>query len=234
MVITLLISLFLTLANAQSPPSDGSLPAGFDTSQPIPPPSGAQNPTNVAPVQRPINNANPQGGAANPQRQAMPSTPSQSGQQQIPPANPQSPSSSAPNLPPPTQPMNGQADTFQNNLQFIYDPTTGRDPFKVPKGVRAESRDLRKNLPTEVRDPLQRVNLEKVQILGILWDTNHPKAMIRDGESLAVFTITKNSKLGPNQGIVTDIREGSILVLETFTNDDGDEIKVPKVISIRK
>jgi type IV pilus assembly protein PilP len=62
-------------------------------------------------------------------------------------------------------------------------------------------------------DPLMKYELTKYKVVGIVWDVNSPRAVIMD-PSNKLFTITKSSKLGNNNGIVTQIKEGEIVVTE--------------------
>lgn len=113
---------------------------------------------------------------------------------------------------------------------YYYDPSGKRDPFSPFKVIRPQMADI--GGANEVLEPLQRWELERLQVVGILWEVKTPRAMIRDPDGV-VFTITKNSKIGRNEGFVAAIREGEIVVLET-RYEEGKAIKEPRIMEFRK
>jgi type IV pilus assembly protein PilP len=115
-------------------------------------------------------------------------------------------------------------------VDYVYDPTGKRDPFKPFRVIRVSS--TRKEIPREQLEPLQRWDLDRLQIIGILWDVGVPRAMIRDPDG-TVYTIIKNSKIGRNEGYVAAIREGEIVVVETKYDEDRP-IKETRVIEFKK
>lgn len=113
---------------------------------------------------------------------------------------------------------------------YVYDPTGKRDPFRPFRTIRPAAQDAGKAL--ETLEPLQRWELERLQIVGILWDVKTPRAMVRDPDGV-VFTVTKNSKIGRAEGFVATIREGEIVVVET-KYEDGKSFKEPRVMELKK
>lgn len=113
---------------------------------------------------------------------------------------------------------------------YRYDPTGKRDPFKVFRTVRPNAPEAAK--PNEILEPLQRWEIERLQVVGILWDVRTPRAMIRDPDG-AVFTVIKNSKIGRSEGFVAAIREGEVVVVET-KYDDGKSVKETRVLELKK
>jgi Tfp pilus assembly protein PilP len=126
---------------------------------------------------------------------------------------------------------------------FSYDPIGKRDPFRpfnattpttmielkvsepkpaepvikpvvVQPKVEITSTTLAAPPTTQVsNDPLLKYELTRYKVVGIVWDVNSPRAVIMDPDS-KLFTITKSSKLGNNNGVVTQIKEGEIIVTE--------------------
>ncbi|MFN9066204.1 MAG: hypothetical protein ACK5V3_03175, partial [Bdellovibrionales bacterium] len=47
-------------------------------------------------------------------------------------------------------------------------------------------------------------------------------------------TIFRNTKIGPNSGFVAEIREGEVVVIETFDDGFGNVIKEPKILTMKK
>lgn len=114
---------------------------------------------------------------------------------------------------------------------YTYDPTGKRDPFKVFKILRSAGGD-RINADPESMEPLQRWDLDRLQVVGILWDVRKPRAMVRDPDGV-VYTVTKNSKMGRNEGFVAVIREGELVVIETRF-EEGNAVKEPRVLELKK
>lgn len=116
------------------------------------------------------------------------------------------------------------APTFQ---EMPYDPATRRDPFKAFRLARPVDPKT-----TQQLEPLQKFEVEKLQVIGILWDVRTPRAMIKDPDG-SVHTVIKNSKVGRNDGFVAVIREGEVVVVETMY-DDGKITKETRVMELTK
>lgn len=103
---------------------------------------------------------------------------------------------------------------------FVYDPAGKRDPFRPYRQIRASIEKGQRSAEEVVRElePLERYDLEKLEVIAVLWDVRNPRAILRtpDGSS---HTILKNSKVGRNFGKVVGIREGEIVVQEKIFND---------------
>lgn len=113
--------------------------------------------------------------------------------------------------------------------EYVYDPTGKRDPFKIFKpsnGYRPAAK------PIESLEPLQRWELERLQVVGILWDVRTPRAMIKDPNG-SVYTVMKNSKVGRNEGFIAAIREGEVVVIETIYGE-GQPTKETRVMELKK
>ncbi|MFM6928608.1 MAG: pilus assembly protein PilP [Bdellovibrio sp.] len=136
---------------------------------------------------------------------------------------------------PPSQPTVGDAVTavpqqdFIPRDDYVYDPTGKRDPFKPFRAIRTTTH---KDIPKDQLEPLQRWELDRLQIVGILWDVGTPRAMIKDPDG-AVFTVIKNSKIGRNEGYVSAIREGEIVIVEVKYEEDKP-IKETRVMELKK
>lgn len=115
---------------------------------------------------------------------------------------------------------------------FVYDPIGKRDPFRPYKTVRPSSGSAGKPPATAVLEPLQRWEIERLQVVGILWDVRTPRALILDPDG-AVVTVVKNSKIGRNDGFVAAIREGEVVVMETKYEDDRP-VKEARVMELKK
>lgn len=118
---------------------------------------------------------------------------------------------------------------------YVYEPAGRRDPFKpftAKKRVEI-SRIAGSGLGGKPDlGPLEFFEINSLSILAILWDVGEPRAIIKDpgGKS---HVIKKGAFMGKNNGFVAEIREGEVVVVETFV--EGEKIiKVPQVMTIGK
>ncbi|MFN8791036.1 MAG: pilus assembly protein PilP [Bdellovibrionales bacterium] len=112
--------------------------------------------------------------------------------------------------------------------QYAYDPTGKKDPFKPYRAPRARG----DNRPLAPIDPLTQVDISTLQLVAIMWNTTRPRAVVRDTQG-RVFTIFKNNRIGRNDGIVVDIREGEVVIVEKFDDGLGNIVREPKVMQMR-
>lgn len=126
--------------------------------------------------------------------------------------------------------VSSPAQSFIPSDGYTYDPTGKRDPFKPFKTMRQAFVDKTKR--TDSIEPLQRWELDRLQVVGILWDVRKPRAMVRDPDGV-VYTVLKNSKIGRSEGIVAAIREGEVVVIET-KYEDGNPVQEPRVLELKK
>lgn len=194
---------FMAPAYSQEAPSSGELPAEF-LQETQSPPAGAPTPTEAA------------------QAQPAPQPPGPPPATELPPADmPIGDGMTAPSsMPAISAGLDG----------YVYDPTGKRDPFKPFKNIVPQVTAGASGPKTLA--PLQRWDLDRLQVVGILWEVNRPRAMVRDPEG-AVYTVLKNSKIGRNEGVVSAIREGEIVVLETYYVDGATQ-KESRVMEFKK
>lgn len=207
---------FMAPAHSQGAPASGDLPPEFmkevESTQ-VPPEQGQVPPP--PPQQQP-----PEGQIPPPPGQEQPA-----GNQFIPPPPPQQApqenvgdGATATPAPIPTS----------HPDDYFYDPTGKRDPFKAFRAIVPNVGQKQ----TAALEPLQKFELDRLQIVGILWEVRTPRAMVRDPDGL-VHTVVKNTRIGRNEGYVAAIREGEIVVIET-RYDDGKPIREPRVLEFRK
>lgn len=118
-----------------------------------------------------------------------------------------------------SSPISAKAAVSAGDDGFIYDPSGKRDPFKPYRNIRATF-DAAKDRAVQDKDlePLERYDLEKLQVVAILWEVQSPRAILRTPEG-STHTIVKNTKVGKNFGRVVAIREGEIVIQEKIFND---------------
>ena len=126
--------------------------------------------------------------------------------------------------------------------EYTYDPTGRRDPFNPPKAFIREA-----NKPGQIvrpktqapipegADPLQRMDLDKAMLVGIIWEVANPRAMLVDvgDPTHTVYIVTKKTKVGRNNGYVSAIREGELVIIESF-EEDGIINQIPRILSLKK
>lgn len=202
---------FMAPAHSQGAPANGDLPPEFmkevESTQVPPPPT-------VQPAQP------PQGQIPPPPGQQQPDV----GNQFVPPPPQQMPQE---NIGDNVQAAPAPIPTLHPD-DYFYDPTGKRDPFKVFRAVNPNMGQKQ----TAVLEPLQKFELDRLQIVGILWEVRTPRAMIRDPDGM-VHTVIKNTLIGRNEGYVATIREGEIVVIET-RYDDGKPIREPRILEFKK
>jgi len=112
--------------------------------------------------------------------------------------------------------------------QFVWDVTDERDPFKPYRSPRTLKQDAAAPV-----DPLTLLDLGQVQILAILWNNKVPRAVLKAQDG-TLYTIFRKTKLGGNSGVVVDIREGEVIVVESFDDGFGNIIKEVRPLRLSK
>jgi type IV pilus assembly protein PilP len=105
---------------------------------------------------------------------------------------------------------------LQVTANYSYDPSGRRDPFK-PHGIEVLADHGNLDLP-----PLQRIGLTELNLIAIVWGGFGYSAMVQtpDGKG---YTVRQGTKIGPNQGVVSAITEGAVVVQERFTDVYGNK-----------
>lgn len=120
---------------------------------------------------------------------------------------------------------------------FKYDPTVGRDPFQPYRVLKIapSSADVKvKRLGSQPLEPLQLVDLDKLSLVGIIWDTKTPRAMlVNKALDNKAYIIQQNSRVGRNNGIVKVIREGEVIIVESELIE-GNTIYTTKVLELSR
>ncbi len=116
---------------------------------------------------------------------------------------------------------------------FEYDRQSRRDPFRLPEISGVE-------IPLGAYFgpflELQEVPLVDIKIKALILDPVHPKAIISylNHENKTVTRkVVIGDYLGENYGIIQAIREGQIIVVQTFVEGDK-KLTTTKTLNIRK
>ena len=98
---------------------------------------------------------------------------------------------------------------------YFYDSAGKRDPFLSPFHVAPEQ-----DVVDEVTTPLQRFHLGQLRLVGVIWQTSRPKALIEDGDGLG-YIVEAGTRIGANGGVIRTIEPGRIVVEEYETDFSG-------------
>jgi type IV pilus assembly protein PilP len=77
------------------------------------------------------------------------------------------------------------------------------------------------NRPTrENLSPLERLELSQLKLVGIIWDTKDPRAMVEDNAGLG-YVIKIGTPIGSHDGKVKAIHQAEVVVEEFYSDDYG-------------
>ncbi len=141
--------------------------------------------------------------------------------QQNPVPNPAVPGTTVPVVPMPLQPNQNenQATVVPSEVitdKFQYDPTIGRDPFKIP----LVNVDKFKPVPIINEDSLEGASIpDGVKVLAIIYDPKKPRALVQKLSNSKSYTVFNKSRLGEGGGIVSEIREDEIIIVRSVETE---------------
>lgn len=91
-----------------------------------------------------------------------------------------------------------------------------RDPFRpMTLRTRVDNGRKRENL-----SPLERFELSQLKLVGIVWDTKDPRAMIEDNAALG-YVVKVGTPIGNNDGKVKAIHRNEVVVEEFYSDEYG-------------
>jgi len=91
-------------------------------------------------------------------------------------------------------------------------PTGRRDPFR-PFTLTLRSNVRRR----ENVSPLERYELGQLKLVGVIWNSNEPRAMVEDSAGLG-YVVKVGTPIGASDGIVTAIKQNGITIEEFFVD----------------
>ncbi|MBC7466882.1 MAG: pilus assembly protein PilP [Bdellovibrio sp.] len=132
-------------------------------------------------------------------------------------------------------PMSQQSTTTQisamdglEGLNLKSESLGRRDPFTLPLYIinKLKAKDIGPPVSRvdDSVEPIRRWPLVSYTLVGIIWDVKNAKALIRD-QANHVHILKVRDRIGYDKGVITDIREGSVTVLEN---------EIPQVLKLRK
>jgi len=130
---------------------------------------------------------------------------------------------SAPSLPVAPPPKEEKKEEDAPKEEYAYNPAGKRDPFQSFLGVRV----LDPTVPSNDAPPLQRWDVERYIVRGIIFGTDSPRALIVDPEGIG-HVVKLGSYVGRNWGKVTSIADQVVVITEEFKTPE-DELQVNHV-----
>jgi Tfp pilus assembly protein PilP len=115
------------------------------------------------------------------------------------------------------------------NSRFDYESSGVRDPFR---SFEWEEKGRKAMLGND-RGPLEQYDIGQMSLLAVVWNTGVARALVRDpaGKSYIVGTGTR---MGKNEGRVTNINDNLVVVKETYVDFLGQETTKDIEMRIRR
>jgi Tfp pilus assembly protein PilP len=104
-----------------------------------------------------------------------------------------------------------------------FSPTGKRDPFSPPKSPTKSNPQARENL-----SPLERVEWGQINLVGIVWDVQEPRALVEvpeAGDTSRGYIVKVGTPIGRSEGKVKAITRNEMIVEEFFTDFSGAKKK---------
>ena len=100
---------------------------------------------------------------------------------------------------------------------YSYMATGKRDPFFPPfRMVESET-----DTTDEPKTPLQRFDVGQLKLVGVIWESDEPRALIEDSGGLG-YIVTRGTLIGSRGGIVKAIEPKRIVIEEYQTDFFGN------------
>lgn len=118
--------------------------------------------------------------------------------------------------------------TEKEPVRFHYDAKGRRDPFQssvISRKLRKPPR-ISRSLP-----PLQRKDISDLKLIGILWGSFGPRAIITTSDGKG-YTVDIGARVGINHGIIREITRNEVVVEETLVNIFGEPKKSEVVMML--
>ena len=107
---------------------------------------------------------------------------------------------------------------------YRYDAYAKRDPF------RSFVMDRENSGEADAESPLQQFELGQLTVSGVVWQADRRRALVLDPSGQA-YVVKAGDHIGKNDGVITEISDSSLLVLESYVDFHGD--KTEKEIELR-
>jgi len=94
--------------------------------------------------------------------------------------------------------------------EYRYDATGKPDPFR-------SFVQLEDELDDGIETPLERFDLSQLEVTAIIWNSERPRALIRDPAGKG-YIISTGAAIGKNKGRVVAIHDNVVMVKETYVD----------------
>ena len=113
---------------------------------------------------------------------------------------------------------------------MTYDRTGLRDPFR---SFEWERREMELAAQDMVGGPLEQFDVSQLSVIAVVWKTGSARALVEDpaGQS---YIIGKGTRIGKNDGMVTEIDDNLVVVNETYEDYLGTVTKKDIEMRIRR
>jgi len=113
---------------------------------------------------------------------------------------------------------------------LTYDKTGLRDPFR---SFAWERREMELASQDMVGGPLEQFDVSQLSVIAVVWKTGSARALVEDpgGQS---YIIGKGTRIGKNEGMVTEIDDNLVVVNETYEDYLGKVTKKDIEMRIRR
>jgi type IV pilus assembly protein PilP len=98
--------------------------------------------------------------------------------------------------------------------EYHYDPAGKPDPF------RSYIKELGRLKSAAAATPLERFDLSQIAVSAVIWGNKKPRALIHDPSGKG-YIVAVGTPVGKNDGRITDIGDGRVLVKETYVDFEG-------------
>lgn len=129
--------------------------------------------------------------------------------------------------PPPVKaraPVKAVVEGDDEGAAYFYNPAGKRDPFQGFMSQRDQPGEDIKDGP-----PLQRWDVDKFTLTGVIWSIDAPRALLVDPDGLG-HVVHVGTYVGRNWGKVTSISEDGVVVTEEYQTLDGELVVNPVTV----
>lgn len=101
---------------------------------------------------------------------------------------------------------------------YHYEAHGKRDPFRS-----FEWEQLKLEITdAEARGPLEQFDVSQLTVVGVVWNDSNARALVQDPSGMS-YIVGAGTKIGKNDGRVTQIDDNLVVVRETYVDFLGEE-----------
>ncbi len=110
--------------------------------------------------------------------------------------------------------VKAEAAVAESDAVFHYDPKGKPDPFQsYVKQLVSINQD------EALQSPLQRFDLSQLNVTGIIWTNEEPRALVQDPTGKG-YIVQTGAAIGKNRGRIVQIDDNRVVVKETYVDFD--------------